>query len=90
MCRHKGSLRARDPAGDQLQARGLAYTPGVRGTVGGEPKAWLSQGPKGFRMGRLLPGAALEPQQQGQKGPAVGGRWALAGPLDGGFQGAAR
>lgn len=87
MCRHKGSLRARDPAGDQLQAQGLAYTPGVRGTVGGEPKAWLSQGPKGFRMGRLLPGAALEPQQQGQKAASSGGQVGTGGSTRSWFPG---
>lgn len=60
LCGHKGGYRARDPAGNQLQAQGMDGMPSV-GASRGEPKALLSPGPTGLRV-QLLPQALLEPQ----------------------------
>lgn len=74
LCRHKGSLRARDPAGDQLQARGLACTPGVRGTVGGvSQRPGFPKGQKALGWGGCFPGLHCSPSNRVRGRPAVGG-----------------
>lgn len=72
LCGHKGSYRAGDPAGDQLQAQGRDGMPSV-GASGGEPMALLSPGPKDLRA-QLLLQALLEPQQWESQDNYLG-RW---------------
>lgn len=85
LCRHKDSLRDKDPAGDQLQTWGLAYMPGVRGSARVSQRPGFPQGQSASGCSGSSPGltAALATGSWGH-GVVGQGRWALLGPLHGG------